>query len=78
MGNGFGSYATNGSACGEEGVDDDGAMGCATRFQDVRHTIPYIIAVGALGADGINLLIQLLIHPFGCQELVANTVITMI
>ena len=54
MGNGFGSYATNGSACGEEGVDDDGAMGCTTRFQDVRHTIPYIIAVGALGADGIK------------------------
>ncbi len=54
MGNGFRSYATNGTACGEEGVDDDGAMGCTTRFQDVRHTIPYIIAVGALGADGIK------------------------
>lgn len=52
MGNGFRDNATNGYSCGEEGVDDDGQMGCSIRFHDATHTLPYIIGVAALGADG--------------------------
>ena len=54
MGNDYSSNATNGSACGEEGVDEEGAMTCGIEFHDFRHLHPYIIGVGALGADGIK------------------------
>ena len=54
VGNAFGDYATNGSACGEPGVDDDGALGCSIRFHDPIHTTPYIIGVAALKATGIK------------------------
>ena len=57
MGNNFRRNATNGTACGQddsEFTDTDGAMGCFLRFIDSRHTIPYIIGVAALDADGIK------------------------
>ena len=54
MGNAFGDYASNGSACGEPGVDDDGALGCSIRFHDSIHNTPYIIGVASLKATGIK------------------------
>ncbi|RPG39526.1 MAG: hypothetical protein CBD46_004165, partial [Gammaproteobacteria bacterium TMED186] len=54
MGNDFRKNATNGYACGEAGVDDDGAMGCSIRFHDDQHIFPYTIGVGALGAGGVK------------------------
>jgi hypothetical protein len=54
MGNDFRKNPTNGYACGEAGVDDDGAMGCSIRFHDAQHIFPYTIGVGALGAGGVK------------------------
>ena len=54
MGNAFGDYATNGSACGEFGVDEDGALGCSIRFHDPIHNTPYIIGVASLKATGVK------------------------
>jgi serralysin len=54
MGNSFRQNSTNGFSCGEEGVDDDGALSCSIRFHDALHTLPYIIGVGALAAKGVK------------------------
>jgi subtilisin family serine protease len=54
LGNGFRDNRTNGFACGEAGVDDDGALGCTIRFSDSIHNTPYILGVGALKATGIK------------------------
>ena len=54
LGNDFRSNRTNGFACGEAGIDDDGALGCTIRFSDRIHNTPYILGVGALKATGIK------------------------
>ena len=54
MGNAFGDYATNGSACGEFGVDEDGVFNCSIRFHDPIHNTPYIIGVASLKATGVK------------------------
>ena len=49
-GNGFRSYSVNGTACGQQGADADGAMACTLALNDSSHSVPYILGTAAIGA----------------------------